>query len=101
MRGGARQGSGRKKGSVAVKTNHIAAQAAAEGITPLEVMLKAMRLKVDENDWTGAASIAKDAAPYMHARLQSVEQSGPGGGAILTEIVYRWGGSSTSPPVPS
>ncbi|MFA1625231.1 hypothetical protein ACDY96_21305 [Rhizobium mongolense] len=54
------------------------------GVTPLEVMLKAMRQHADKKDWDAAASIAKDAAPYMHAKLASVQHSGPKGGPIQT-----------------
>ncbi|MBB3705447.1 hypothetical protein [Aminobacter aminovorans] len=45
-------------------------------------MLKAMRAHVDNNKLDEAASIAKDAAPYMHAKLASVQHSGPRGGPI-------------------
>ena len=37
-----------------------------------------------------AAALAKDAAPYMHPRLAAVEQSGPDGGPMVNEVVYRW-----------
>jgi hypothetical protein len=47
-------------------------------------MLKAMREHADKKDWDAAASIAKDAAPYMHAKLASVQHSGPKGGPIQT-----------------
>jgi len=47
-------------------------------------MLKAMRVHADKKDWDAAASIAKDAAPYMHAKLASVQHSGPKGGPIQT-----------------
>ncbi|WP_245581858.1 hypothetical protein [Phyllobacterium phragmitis] len=53
-------------------------------MTPLEVMLKAMREHADKKDWDAAASVAKDAAPYMHAKLASVQHSGPKGGPIQT-----------------
>lgn len=104
-KGGARAGAGRKPGSVTQKTREIAAKATAEGITPLEVMLRAMREHVELADMlrtqaieaeaavlTGdadadlpmklrqgalgaigqASTLAKDAAPYMHARLAQV-----------------------------
>lgn len=89
---------GRKKGSLNKRNQEIAEQAIKDGITPLEVMLKAMRMKADEGDWTGAAAIAKDAAPYMHARLASVEQTGPNGGPMVTETIYRWAPPSPLPP---
>ncbi len=69
--GGARNGAGRKKGSANEKTREVADQAAAEGITPLEVMIKAMRHYHEAGNMDKAASIAKDAAPYMHPRLSS------------------------------
>ncbi|MBD9372779.1 hypothetical protein IB238_09120 [Rhizobium sp. ARZ01] len=83
-RGGKRTGAGRPKGAATRKTKEIADRASAEGITPLEVMLKAMRTHAEKEDWDAAASIAKDAAPYMHAKLASVQHSGPKGGPIQT-----------------
>ncbi|MEX2743689.1 hypothetical protein AB3480_20510 [Rhizobium mongolense] len=47
-------------------------------------MLKAMREHADKQDWDAAASIAKDAAPYMHAKLASIQHTGRGGGPIQT-----------------
>jgi hypothetical protein len=93
-RGGTRKGAGRKPGSATKKTREIADKAAAEGITPLEVMLKTMRALVakaervaaegpEEGDrivsplqlLVEASAVAKDAAPYMHPRLSSVEMN--------------------------
>jgi hypothetical protein len=48
MRGGKREGAGRPKGALTKKTRLIAEQAMAEGITPLEVMVKAMRHALNE-----------------------------------------------------
>jgi hypothetical protein len=81
-RGGKRAGAGRKAGSATRRTREIADQAAAEGITPLEVMLKAMRFHVDAKRWDEAATVAKDAAPYVHPRLAAIEHAGPEGGPI-------------------
>lgn len=75
-RGGARRGAGRKPGSLSRKTREIAERASTEGITPLEVMLRAMRHYFDAGDLTRAAAIAKDAAPFCHPRLSAVEHSG-------------------------
>lgn len=82
-RGGARKGAGRKPGSATEKTREIADRAAESGVTPLEVMLKAMQFSIGKFDETqgidhlvAAASFAKDAAPYMHPRLSSVEVEG-------------------------
>lgn len=71
--GGARRGAGRPKGGTSQKTREIAMRAAAEGITPLEVMVQTMREFWEAGDKSAAAAIAKDAAPYMHPRLQSTE----------------------------
>ena len=88
--GGARKGAGRKAGSLSAKTRAIAEHATAEGITPLEVMLHAMRAKFGEGDLVAAAALAKHAAPYVHPRLAAIEQSGAGGGVIATTVIYRW-----------
>lgn len=47
-------------------------------------MLKAMRTHADKDEWDEAASIAKDAAPYMHAKLASIQHTGRNGGPIQT-----------------
>ncbi|WP_238878645.1 hypothetical protein [Achromobacter xylosoxidans] len=105
-RGGARKGAGRKPGAATKKTREIADKAAAEGITPLEVMLRAMTALVDQADalaagsgakdkeqtaelngkavsriglLVAAADVAKDAAPYIHPRLAAVEHTGKDG----------------------
>lgn len=72
-RGGARNGAGRKPGTANTKTREIADKAAAEGITPLEVMLEAMNSFREAGDIEKAAGFAKDAAPYIHAKLSSVD----------------------------
>jgi hypothetical protein len=70
--GGRRPGAGRPKGSVTKKTQDIAAQALADGVSPLEVMLIAMRRSFDQGDFAGAAAFAKDAAPFCHPRFNAV-----------------------------
>jgi hypothetical protein len=75
-RGGPRPGAGRKRGSLSRKTTEVAQKAAAQGITPLEVLLQAMRHHYDAGDLDRAAVFAKDAAPYMHPRLSAVAVSG-------------------------
>ena len=70
--GGRRAGAGRTLGAATKKTRAIADQAAAEGITPLEVMLNAMRAALLEGDLPFAVSIARDAAPYCHPRLSAI-----------------------------
>jgi hypothetical protein len=84
MRGGPRKGAGRPKGAATKRTRKIADRESQNGLTPLEVMLRAMREHAGKKDWDAAASIAKDAAPYMHAKLASVQHTGPKGGPIQT-----------------
>lgn len=54
----------------------IAMQALAEGISPLDVMLGAMREAWERGDKKDAALFAEKAAPYVHPKLASVEHSG-------------------------
>lgn len=86
-KGGVRPNSGRKPGSKNTKTREIAEAAAKSGITPLEVMIETMRhfynLAVKAISDTekakhlsAAADHAKDAAPFMHPRLQPVDGRG-------------------------
>jgi len=72
-RGGKRPGAGRKPGSATKRTREIADQAAASGLTPLEVMLRLMRRYWRKGQADRAAAIAKDAAPYVHPRLSSTD----------------------------
>lgn len=69
--GGARQGAGRKKGQ-ATKMNEKARQKAADGgLMPLDYLLSIMRDEGQPQDERKDA--ARAAAPYVHARLQSIE----------------------------
>ena len=78
--GGARKGAGRKAGSVTKKTREIANKAIESGVTPLEYLLSVMRDV--KNEPKERLSAALGAAPYVHAKLASIEVSGPDGGAI-------------------
>jgi len=86
-RGGARKGAGRPKGAASKKSQAIAAIALHEGISPLEVMLRAMRDHATAGEWGKAAFIAKDAAPYVHPRLAAIEHTGKDGGPIVTQEI--------------
>jgi hypothetical protein len=70
-RGGARAGAGRKPGQRNAKTLELLKQAAALGITPLQVMLENMKTCYVSGDLQGAHKAAVDAAPYLHAKLVS------------------------------
>lgn len=88
-RGGRRTNAGRKPGSVS-KMDAEARRAASEGgITPLEYMLGVLRdldAPVQRRD-----DMAKAAAPYMHAKLASVEHTGKDGGAIAVSHIILTG----------
>jgi hypothetical protein len=75
-RGGKRPGAGRKKGSRTRRTQAVAAVALAEGVSPLEVMLASMRVEYAGGNLKAAAALARDAAPYCHPRLASVQHKG-------------------------
>lgn len=76
-RGGKRPGAGRKQGAATKRTRGIADRLAQTGLTPLEVMLKAMQERYDARDYDRAAHFAEKAAPYLHPRLSSVEYKKP------------------------
>jgi hypothetical protein len=87
MRGGKRAGAGRKPNTPNRASANRERAAAASGATPLDVMLKSMRLllalaeesandkKQFEHYIRAAAGVAKDVAPYIHPRLSTVEQN--------------------------
>ena len=84
MKGGKRQGAGRKVGSATKKTAELAIKAAAEGLSPLDYMLQRMR---DEDEVPAVrGDMAKAAAPYCHPRLNAVEHTGKGGGPIQMTV---------------
>lgn len=72
-RGGRRPGAGRPKGARAKATELAVQRAGTDGILPLEFMLAIMR--DEEADVTLRIDMAKAAAPYVHARLQSTEST--------------------------
>jgi hypothetical protein len=86
--GGARQGAGRKPGSLNAKTRAIAEKLMAENLTPLDIMVEAYTQLKKENNLIEAAKIAKDAAPYIHPRLANVELSGDAENPL--EIHFGW-----------
>lgn len=97
MRGGKRAGSGKKKGTkVSTLAKEIKLRALSSGISPLEYMLGVMRAPMPPGKISEARKqyehsrrerMAAAAAPYCHARLQSTEVTGAGGGPVKTEAV--------------
>lgn len=90
LMGGKREGAGRKKGARNKRTEAMVKKAEAGGAMPLDIILKQMR-KADADadrlktlkhpdakairDAEDTAFLrAKEAAPYLHPRLQSVTQ---------------------------
>lgn len=96
--GGARPGAGRPKGSKVTRTQELTTKALAGGVTPMEVLLGDMRLfhglgeeqlnkardlekgKEQAKAFRAAAALketarqcARDAAPYVHPKLSSVQ----------------------------
>lgn len=84
IKGGKRPGAGRKKGVPNKRTAEVQRAVEESGITPLAFMLEIMRTKPgddieDPRLLTDMLALrfeaAKAAAPYVHARLSSVEMS--------------------------
>jgi len=82
IKGGSRPGAGRKKGEPNKRTAEVQRAVEESGVTPLEFMLGIMRKADLGPDVDPAVAIAhqamrfeaaKAAAPYVHAKLSSVE----------------------------
>jgi hypothetical protein len=72
--GGARPGAGRPKGTGhPLRERAIGKHCRETGQTPLEVMLFAMRHAFRTRRYDLAAEHAKNAAPYVHARLSATK----------------------------
>lgn len=89
-KGGARPGAGRKKGEPNRRTIETQAKAQESGITPLDYMLNVMRNDLEEPRARLAA--AQAAAPYVHAKLSSIELSGKDGGPIDHSLTVNFVG---------
>lgn len=87
MKGGKRDGAGRKKGVPNKATVERQAEIAATGETPLEYKLRVMRDKTVDHDRRDKMAIA--AAPYVHNRLAAIEHTGKDGGAIEIDVSDR------------
>lgn len=74
MRGGKRQGAGRKRGSPNKASAAREKAVSASGITPLDYMLRVMRNR--KTDPYRRDEMAKAAAPYVHPKLSAVDFSG-------------------------
>lgn len=83
--GGKREGAGRRPGTPNKATAELQAEVAATGETPLDYMLRVMRDPTVEHDRRDR--MAGQAAPYIHAKLASVDLSGKDGGPLTVKIV--------------
>ena len=84
-RGGKREGAGRKPGVPNKRTAEKTAEVEASGLTPLDFMLGVLR--DEEQTMENRCWAAEKAAPYVHAKLASVEHAGKDGGPLTLEIV--------------
>jgi hypothetical protein len=84
IKGGKRPGAGRKPGVPNKTTQETREAIKASGLTPLDFMLEVMR---DEGeDLPRRLAAANMAAPYVHAKLSSVEVSGKDGEPLMTGV---------------
>ena len=74
MRGGKRDGAGRKAGAPNKATQERQEEVAKTGTTPLQYMLSVMRDETEPKDRRD--DMAKAAAPYVHPKLASTEVKG-------------------------
>jgi len=101
--GGPQPGSGRPRGSVSQKTKEAAERILKgqtnikpedlelpDDATPLDVMIEAMRCAYKLAGAIGAFSYAKEAAPYLHARINSITlNNGTGQDGEVTAFKYE------------
>jgi len=85
MKGGKREGAGRKKGAPNKATAQKRAEVAASGLMPVDYMLSIMR-DARQTDPV-RMDAAKAVAPYLHPKLANIEHTGPDGGAIKVHMI--------------
>lgn len=80
--GGARPGAGRPKGALNRKTLETVQAIEDSGLTPLQYLTSVYQ--DEDEDKQRRIDAAKAAAPYAHAKLNSVELTGKDGNPIET-----------------
>lgn len=80
VKGGKRPGAGRKPGIPNKRTQETQKAIEESGLTPLEYMLSVIRNEQEEPRIRLNAAVS--AAPYVHAKLASMELTGKDGGAL-------------------
>lgn len=96
--GGARSGAGRKPGTpgktgpkpITQARKAIAEQIIGGDITPLEVMIDAMRSAHAAGEMGEAAKYANMAAPYVHPRLSTINANLSGEVKAAVQIVSEF-----------
>ncbi len=71
MKGGKRVGAGRRLGSQNIVSQELREQILAEGMSPVEYLVRVMRDA--QQDTSIRMDAAKAVAPFIHPKLQSVE----------------------------
>jgi hypothetical protein len=105
--GGKRAGAGRKKGGTSAQSRARREETLRlineEGVTPLQVMLEAMRQQYEAGKLVAAAEIAKFAAPYVHPRLSALTHNNKVGVQleIVEEIIIAGSLDQNNPASPS
>lgn len=96
-KGGARPGAGRKKGTgtgpkpITKARKAIAERILVDGdLTPLDVMIDAMREAHMVGNIRDAAGYAAMAAPYIHPRLATVNANHQGQVAVAVNVVSEF-----------
>lgn len=85
--GGKRAGAGRPKGVRNVKTERQTSAVKASGLTPLDYMLKVMR--DESNEQSIRLDAANKAAPYVHAKLASIDHTSSDGSMAEKPTVIK------------
>ncbi len=83
-RGGARPNAGRKPGAVNKATKAAMEMAEATGVMPLQFMLD--RMRDDQAPIADRMDMAKAAAPYVHAKLSSIDHSSSDGSMTPAQL---------------
>lgn len=99
--GGPREGAGRPPAKTTQRSKKVADEIAEgkrlilenegdlpDNATPLDVMMMAMRKAYKMGGSLAAAPYAEKCAPYIHARLANIQQTGKDNGPIM--LAFRW-----------
>ncbi len=85
MAKGIKTGGGSRKGCPNKAAVEKAKAVANSGLTPLDYLLSVVR--DDKADRPMRIDASKAAAPYVHPRLNNIEHTGKGGGALVLQLM--------------